>query len=347
MSLSEGQQALERARSSYAAGEFDRAHADFEKAIACDATCARAYVGRGNVCYHRGDLDAAQSDYGIAIQLDPRDAAGYHNRALVFFHSDRFADAVADITFALECEGADRAACLYLRGCCLANLAQFDSAVLDFSQALCYAPDEPTAYLFRGTWLARGGRLEEAVVDLDTSIRRGFYVADSFAWRGYVLSLLGDHARANTSFCVALHIDPENANTYVLYGNAEYHRRRFKTAIVYCEHAIALDPSNVYALSCRGLALAALGRYDEAICNCTEAVVQSPSEADAYYCRALVWYDMGEFNKAIEDLSHSVDLRPYAEAFRRRGQAWFALRDAARARDDFRRAQLLAKGIRE
>jgi tetratricopeptide (TPR) repeat protein len=53
-------------------GEYDRAIADFDKAIKLKPKDAKAYSNRGNAYREKGDKERAIADYDKAIKLNPR-----------------------------------------------------------------------------------------------------------------------------------------------------------------------------------------------------------------------------------------------------------------------------------
>src|SRR5262249_52992206 len=63
-------------------GEIERAIADYDLAIAFDAS-AVAFYNRALALQRKGDLAGALSDYTQAIELNPRDANAYLNRGVI------------------------------------------------------------------------------------------------------------------------------------------------------------------------------------------------------------------------------------------------------------------------
>jgi len=63
-------------------GDYDRAIADYDKAIALNPQDADAYYNRGLAYYHKGDYDQAITDFNQAIALDPQHALAYLGRGL-------------------------------------------------------------------------------------------------------------------------------------------------------------------------------------------------------------------------------------------------------------------------
>ena len=63
---------------------------------------ATAYVYRGNAYFKNSEFDRAIADYNKAIELDPRDAITFNNRGLSYFEKGEYERAIADNTTAIE-----------------------------------------------------------------------------------------------------------------------------------------------------------------------------------------------------------------------------------------------------
>ena len=61
--------------------EYDKAIADFNRAIRLNPNYALAYYKRGNAWRDKKQYDKALADYTEAIRLDPKDADAANNRA--------------------------------------------------------------------------------------------------------------------------------------------------------------------------------------------------------------------------------------------------------------------------
>ena len=64
-------------------GDFDRAIADFNRAIELKPDYAEAYNNRGNAYSDKGDFDHAIADFSKAIELKPDFPIAYNNRSVV------------------------------------------------------------------------------------------------------------------------------------------------------------------------------------------------------------------------------------------------------------------------
>jgi tetratricopeptide (TPR) repeat protein len=81
-------------------GEYDRAIADYNKAIASKPT-AQVYNHRGWAYYLKGDYDRAIADASLAISLDPKYKFSFHTRGEAFRAKGAFDRALLDFNQAL------------------------------------------------------------------------------------------------------------------------------------------------------------------------------------------------------------------------------------------------------
>src|SRR5262245_28399852 len=88
---------LERGNLWLAKGEWDRAIADYDLAIAFDAS-AIAYYNRGVARQRKDDLIGALSDFNKAIELNPRYADAYFNRGAILHGQGQYSAAIGDFS---------------------------------------------------------------------------------------------------------------------------------------------------------------------------------------------------------------------------------------------------------
>lgn len=118
--------------------DFDRAVADFDKAIALDASDAILFAARGEAYRLKGDPGRAIADFDKAIALDAKAAGAYHARGLIHLARKAHDRALADLTKAVEIE--PRAGAFHDRALVYLALGQKDKAVGDLRTALQREP---------------------------------------------------------------------------------------------------------------------------------------------------------------------------------------------------------------
>ncbi|MFH1091701.1 MAG: tetratricopeptide repeat protein [Pseudomonadota bacterium] len=86
----------------YRKGEYDRAIADYTKAVKLNPDYASAYHNRGSAWAKKGNLIQAEADFTAAIKLIPAFAEPYANRGLVRAKMGQYAEAISDLEKAIS-----------------------------------------------------------------------------------------------------------------------------------------------------------------------------------------------------------------------------------------------------
>ena len=106
----------------------------------CYVEMAEAYFGRGLTYGILGDYERAIADYDKAIELDPKDAAAYYNRGLAYADKGEYERAIADYDKAIELDPKD-ANPYYGRGLIYKGQGEKEKAIADFEKFLELATD--------------------------------------------------------------------------------------------------------------------------------------------------------------------------------------------------------------
>ena len=83
-------------------GLYDRAIADYDKAIKLTPKYAYAYYTRGNAHRNKGDYERAIADYDTAIKLKPKLTIAYNNRGVAYYDKVLYDRAIADYDTAIK-----------------------------------------------------------------------------------------------------------------------------------------------------------------------------------------------------------------------------------------------------
>ena len=161
-----------------AKGDNESALADFGKSIKhASAGFSYAYVLRGLLHVDMDQFDRAIADYDRAIEIEPDLAAFYQSRAEAYAKNDERNRAIADYDKAAELIPKDSASFYLLRGNAYALRGEFEKAFADFNKAMALAPKYALAYRDRGQTYVTAGKTAMAKADfakakeLDARIR--------------------------------------------------------------------------------------------------------------------------------------------------------------------------------
>jgi tetratricopeptide (TPR) repeat protein len=142
-------------------GHFDKAIADFTKAIEMKPTEAYAYNYRGLSYYKQAQYDKAIADFNTAIKLEPKNDLSYRSRAFAYEGKKQFNKAIEDWGKAIELAPIEfnyiNRARLYH------NEGRYDEAIADYSSLIKQNPNKAAGYLFRGAVYYEKGSFAEDV----------------------------------------------------------------------------------------------------------------------------------------------------------------------------------------
>ncbi|MDX3639666.1 tetratricopeptide repeat protein [Streptomyces sp. MB09-02B] len=287
------------------AGEYDRALAEYDRAVALDPESADAYQGRGITRRRLGAHAAALADVDRADALRPGTAHTLGVRGDILHAMGRYEEAVAAFDRVLDLDPAHRLA-MASRGQSRHHLGDDEGALADFDRALENDPEYLWALVHRAELYLDQNRPDEAFADLDRAVR----IAPDSAW-----------------------IASERGDAYRLAGRNE-------EAVEELGRACRLDPGHVSAHGSLGYALARLGRHGEARAAFDRAIELNPRYAWAMVHRAFLLGDLGDEEGMRADLDRAVSadggtwaLGQRALAHQNAGRYREALQDYERARE--------------
>ena len=125
-----------------ASGDYDRAIADFDKAITLGGG-AETYYNRGLAYYSKKNVDSAIANWNEAVNLAPRDARAYRQRGNAYAVKRDYALAVADYNRAIELEPKEGKT-YYNRGLVFRDRDETAKAIADFKTVLTLNSDPET-----------------------------------------------------------------------------------------------------------------------------------------------------------------------------------------------------------
>jgi tetratricopeptide (TPR) repeat protein len=145
--------------------DYDRAIADYTKAIEVNPQYADAYFNRGNVYAKKHDYDRAIADFTKVIEMKPQYADAYFNRGYVY-----------------ALKGDPDQAFAYRRRRDRVHAGDYDRAIADFTRVIEIEPKRTDARVHRGFAYEALGREEDAIADFRGAL--ALDPKDEFASRG-------------------------------------------------------------------------------------------------------------------------------------------------------------------
>jgi len=183
----------------YQKGLYDRAIEAETRAIALGSDNPVFYFGRGMSLAKKGDYDSAIKDYTRAIAIDPGYADAYNNLGFVYHLRGAFSLAIEQYSQAIALD-ARNALFFENRGLAYAGNGELDKAIEDYSQAIALDPSLVSAYSGRGIAYSLEGRHVQAMSDFDHAIFLEPGNAESYVSRGVAKMRAGHRGEALADF---------------------------------------------------------------------------------------------------------------------------------------------------
>ena len=319
--------------------EYEKAVADYNRALELNPKYVYAYNGRGNVYQTLGEYKKAVSDYDRALELDPEYVNAYNGRGNVYKALREYEKAVSDYDRALELD-PEYVYAYNGRGNVYKALREYKKAVSDYDRALELDPEYVNAYNGRGNAYQALGEYEKAVSDYDRALELDPESVYAYNGRGNAYKALGEYEKAVSDYDRALELDPESVYAYNGRGNTYKALGEYEKAVSDYDKAIGLDPEYVIGYYNRGNAYQAVGKYEEALADYSKALELDPKYEYAYNNRGNTYDSMGDYEKAIADYTQAIQINPgEALYYQNRAKTYRKLGDAEKAEADEQKAK--------
>ena len=194
-------------------GEYDRAIADYTKAVELNANDAVVYNNRGIAYRAKGDNDSAIADYTRVTEINPRDAVAYNNRGIAYRAKGNNDSAIADHGKAIELD-PELASAYNNRGIAYRARGDNDSAIADHTKAIDIDPELASAFYNRGLAYRAKGDNDRAIEDATTTIEINPRHISAYYSRGLALAAKGNYDRAIADYTKVIEINPKHDGAY-------------------------------------------------------------------------------------------------------------------------------------
>ena len=154
----------------YEAGDYDRAIAEYNKAINLKSDYADAYAWRGNAYRRKGENSRAIDDYTMALRYKSNYPEVYNYRGYLYAQNSDYTRAIADYTQALRFR-ADYADALFNRAYAYGRSSDYQRAIDDLTRLIRLESNNAFAYNERGKAWQALGNYERAEADFAAADR--------------------------------------------------------------------------------------------------------------------------------------------------------------------------------
>jgi tetratricopeptide (TPR) repeat protein len=294
-------------------GEYDKALAEYDRAIELNPWYDEVYYNRGNIYAMRHDLDRAINEFSRAIELKADYYMAYHNRSLAY-----------------------------------AMKGMYNEALVDINKSIQFDPTYALAYCNRANIYCRLQRLDLAIADYTKAMELSEDYYDAVYNRGVTYSDMGEYDKAIADFDRALGLKPRSADAYSSRGFARFKKEDFEGALKDIDRAIELNPQHAAAFHNRGQVYGVMGQKERAIADFSKAIELDPSHAIAHRNRGYIYSLEEKWNEAIADYTKAIEFDGrYALAIFDRSVAYSKVGDFEKAMADVERLQAMGAAVDE
>lgn len=235
---------LMKGRRASAAGQYQQAVADYQRATGFSPNFARAYVELGDANRQLARYDEAEKAFKRAISLEDESCASC-GLGVVYWKTGRYVD-------------AEKA----------------------FKRAAQLNPNDVCPYSWSGRMYYGLRRYDEAVAVLQQEIRLSPNV-NAYLFLGNAYTYAGRPAEALNAYKQAIHLNPDEVMAYTQLGVAYECLKRYEDAIKAYQRAISLSPSEPMAHYGLARAYLAIGDKKAAFAHSRTAI--DLDERTAYF----------------------------------------------------------------
>jgi tetratricopeptide (TPR) repeat protein len=146
-----------------------------------------AYHNRGFTWAKKKDFDRAIADFTRAIELDPKYTRAFNKRGCAWLEKKQYARAAADFTQAVAID-AKFARAYHNRGNAMARQKDYEKAIADYTQAIRLDAYDALAFVDRSSSHHARGDDRRALADLTEALRRQPACTEALVDRAWLLA---------------------------------------------------------------------------------------------------------------------------------------------------------------
>jgi tetratricopeptide (TPR) repeat protein len=243
---------------------YERARADYTRAIKLDPKYADAYINRSEIYWQQGMNDKALADLSCLIKIDSLNAKAYFKRAFIYQNNYRdFPKAISDLSRAVEIDPSFKDA-YYSRAFVCYRTKQYDEAMADLNKTIDIDPNYFWAYCKRGDVYRHFRQFEKAIADYEKTIGMDSRNFMAYNNRGCIYLLQSQYEKAMKDFRKAISCNSKNMQPYCNIGYLCLQQNKLEDALKYIQKSLDLVENFIDAHLDMALVYYAMGNYSEA-----------------------------------------------------------------------------------
>lgn len=195
--------------------------------------------------------------------------------------------------------------CQELNGGCprdlIENTEEAEEYIKLYTASLTFNPKIVEDYIKRGNAYSYIGEYDTAIVDYDEAIKLKPEYAKAYYSRGNAYRDKIDFDKAITDYTKVIELKPNYAEAYYNRGKLYIEVDEYDQAINDFSMTIKYEPKHSDAYGYRAFLYKVKSGHDEVIEDLNMAIELRPDDAEAYYERSIAYSGKRQFKNAIED----------------------------------------------
>lgn len=303
---------LDRATYYLELGLYDDALRDVQNAQEYAPNNPQVFIQRADIYAAQDKTDSAIDNYNLALEINASLADAYFGRGKVRYGLEQYDLARADFLEAKD-RDPDNADILYYLGKAYEQYSEVDvNARNYYEQALELRPDFVAVRVELGTMYSDLAMYDEALEQFTEAIRLDPTNDVAFNNRGFAYDRMGEYRRAVADYTIAIAYDPTDPVSYLNRGSTYYDIDEYQRSVDDLTFVIENDPENHVAYNNRALSLEQLGDIDGALADYAVSISLQPVEETGleHYNRGILYYRQEMYREAEGDLLRAATYLP-------------------------------------
>jgi len=176
---------------------------------------AEVYYKRGKEFRNARDWDKAIAEYTRAISINPNHLNAYWDRGWCYEQKKEWDQMLADYTAALRINPNEPKLVMNI-GVYYGKTGDRERAIAQYNEAIRMDPDFAWAYFNRGETYRQLGNYDKAIADSDTAIKLDPKLARAYATRGDAYYSKGNYTKALSDLNEAIRLAPNDSWLYTV-----------------------------------------------------------------------------------------------------------------------------------
>lgn len=291
---------------------WDLALADVSKGLEVKQT-PELFANRGWINFKLKHYSDSMADYNRALALDPKCWRAYQVKGYIYQERRQYKQAIELLNKALEMKPGE-ADCLEARGDCYLDLGQYDKGLSDYLAASKGQPEYPSrlrkeivvAYEFKNDYAKALAACNEALKLEPKSAPLLIERSNCYRHTNQVDKALADVESV-------LSVDKKNKDAIFAKARCLWAKDDTTKAIEFLDQTLKNTPLDRETRLLRAKCEQEIGKYDAAIIDYSILLKLDPKDEEVRVLRAGCWSEWGRYYRAANDYSIAMELNPKDE----------------------------------